>query len=162
MTNGTGYADLAASVNDGGRLLVREALRLARATVATVVEVLLVTTWGGAVAVQVPAARRDAVAEVIASYQATIPELMAQEHIPGLAVALVGGDRVMWQQGFGHTGNDGSANVDYLGELGWRPCGTGRSRWSAGPRHSLLRSLAISRCAFDMCAELRARSRRRG
>jgi CubicO group peptidase (beta-lactamase class C family) len=33
---------------------------------------------------------------------------MVQEHIPGLALALVDGDRVVWQQGFGHT-DDGSS-----------------------------------------------------
>ena len=36
---------------------------------------------------------------------------MDQEHIPGLALALVDGDRVVWQQGFGSTDSDGGTPV---------------------------------------------------
>jgi CubicO group peptidase (beta-lactamase class C family) len=50
-------------------------------------------------------------ANVIARYQARIPELMAEEGIPGLAVALVDGDQVLWTEGFGHVDRDGSAPV---------------------------------------------------
>ena len=39
---------------------------------------------------------------VIATYRARIPELMAEQDIPGLAVALVDGDGVLWAEGFGH------------------------------------------------------------
>jgi CubicO group peptidase (beta-lactamase class C family) len=49
---------------------------------------------------------------VITRYQARIPELMAEQDIPGLAVALVDGDQVLWSQGFGHVDRDGSAPVD--------------------------------------------------
>ncbi|MFI5100066.1 MAG: serine hydrolase domain-containing protein [Actinomycetes bacterium] len=72
---------------------------------------LLATTTGGAAAVAAPAAQSDGVAAVIASYQARIPELMAQEHIPGLALAVVDGDGVVWQQGFGSTDSDGGTPV---------------------------------------------------
>ena len=48
---------------------------------------------------------------VIATYRARIPELMAEQDIPGLAVALVDGDRVLWAEGFGHTDRDGSSPV---------------------------------------------------
>jgi CubicO group peptidase (beta-lactamase class C family) len=48
---------------------------------------------------------------VIAKYQQRIPELMAEQDIPGLSVALVDGDRVAWTQGFGHVDGDGSAAV---------------------------------------------------
>ncbi|MBI3749849.1 MAG: beta-lactamase family protein [Chloroflexi bacterium] len=51
-------------------------------------------------------------AGIIATYQRRIPELMAEQDIPGLAVALVDGDRVLWSQGFGHVDGDGSAPVD--------------------------------------------------
>jgi CubicO group peptidase (beta-lactamase class C family) len=54
----------------------------------------------------------DPAATVIATYQARIPELMAEQDILGLAVALVDGDRVLWTQGFGHLDGDGSAPVD--------------------------------------------------
>jgi hypothetical protein len=84
--------------------------RSARAAVAAAVGVLLTTPWGGAAAVAGPAAPRDGVAAVIASYQARIPELMAQKHIPGLALALVDGDRVVWQQGFGSKDSHGHAS----------------------------------------------------
>jgi CubicO group peptidase (beta-lactamase class C family) len=36
---------------------------------------------------------------------------MAREHIPGLAVAVVDGDRVVWQEGFGSTDTDGATPV---------------------------------------------------
>lgn len=45
---------------------------------------------------------------VIARYQERIPQLMAEQGIPGLAVALVDGDRVLRTEGFGHTDRDGS------------------------------------------------------
>ena len=61
--------------------------RSARAAVSVALGVLLTTTSGGAAAVAAPAAQRDGVAAVIASYQAQIPELMSQQHIPGLALA---------------------------------------------------------------------------
>ncbi len=53
----------------------------------------------------------DAAASVIATYQQRIPQLMAEQHIPGLAVALVDGNRVLWTQGFGHVDGSGSAPV---------------------------------------------------
>ena len=54
-----------------------------------------------------PMLKVDGVGAVIATYQSKIPELMADEHIPGLALALVDGDRVVWQQGFGSTHRGG-------------------------------------------------------
>jgi CubicO group peptidase (beta-lactamase class C family) len=85
--------------------------RSAGAALAAAVGLLLTTTSGGVAAVAAPAAQRDGVAAVIASYQVKIPELMAQQQIPGLAVALVDGDRVVWQQGFGSTDSGGRAPV---------------------------------------------------
>lgn len=64
-----------------------------------------------AAATPVPVTAIDA-AGVIARYQAKIPALMAEQDIPGLAVALVDGDRVLWSQGFGQVDGDGSAPVD--------------------------------------------------
>jgi CubicO group peptidase (beta-lactamase class C family) len=80
---------------------------------------LLLATTGGAAASTAPAAARSApaaahdagVAAVIASYQDRIPDLMAQQDIPGLALAVVDGDHVVWQQGFGTTDGDGSSPV---------------------------------------------------
>ncbi|MGH3464363.1 MAG: serine hydrolase domain-containing protein [Kribbellaceae bacterium] len=83
----------------------------ARAAVAAVVGVLLTAMSGSMAAVAAPADPPDGVAAVIASYQARIPELMAHKHIPGLALALVDGDRVVWQQGFGSTDSDGRTPV---------------------------------------------------
>jgi CubicO group peptidase (beta-lactamase class C family) len=48
---------------------------------------------------------------VIASYRARIPELMAEQGVPGLAVALVDADRTLWVEGFGHVDRGGSAPV---------------------------------------------------
>ena len=50
-------------------------------------------------------------ATVIAKYRARIPELMAEQGIPGLAVALVDADRTLWVEGFGHLDGRGSAPV---------------------------------------------------
>src|SRR5512139_2420996 len=85
--------------------------RSARAALAAAVGVLLTTTSGGAAAVAASAVPPDGVAAVIAHYRARIPELMAQQHIPGLALALVDGNGVVWQQGFGSTDSDGGTPV---------------------------------------------------
>lgn len=53
----------------------------------------------------------DAAATVIARYRARIPELMAEQGIPGLAVALVDADRTLWVEGFGRLDRRGSAPV---------------------------------------------------
>jgi CubicO group peptidase (beta-lactamase class C family) len=50
-------------------------------------------------------------ATVIATYRARIPELMAEQGIPGLAVALVDNDKTLWVEGFGHIDRGGSASV---------------------------------------------------
>ncbi|WP_405064873.1 beta-lactamase family protein [Kribbella sp. NBC_01510] len=85
--------------------------RAVRAAVAAVVVVLLTTVSGGTPTVAAPTAQSDGVAAVIASYQTRIPELMAQKQIPGLALALVDGDGVVWQQGFGSLDSDGGTPV---------------------------------------------------
>lgn len=82
-----------------------------RAGVAAAVGVLLTTPSAGVAAAAATAAQRDGAAAVIASYQVKIPELMAEQHIPGLALALVDGDRVVWQQGFGSTDRAGGTPV---------------------------------------------------
>ncbi len=50
-------------------------------------------------------------ATVIARYRARIPELMAEQGVPGLAVALVDRDRTLWVEGFGHVDRRGSTPV---------------------------------------------------
>ena len=50
-------------------------------------------------------------ATVIAKYRARIPELMAEQGVPGLAVALVDRDHALWVEGFGHLDRGGSAPV---------------------------------------------------
>jgi CubicO group peptidase (beta-lactamase class C family) len=49
----------------------------------------------------------DAVAHVVARYRERIPELMAEQDVPGLAVALVDRDRVLWVEGFGDRDDHG-------------------------------------------------------
>ncbi len=53
----------------------------------------------------------DAAAAVIEEYRARIPGLMAEQGIPGLAVALVDADQVLWVEGFGHLDGPDSAEV---------------------------------------------------
>jgi CubicO group peptidase (beta-lactamase class C family) len=53
-----------------------------------------------------PPAPDQSTAAVIADYQARIPRLMAEQNIPGLAVAVVDGDHVLWAQSFGYADRD--------------------------------------------------------
>lgn len=48
---------------------------------------------------------------VIAYYRTRIPQLMRAQHVPGVAVAVVDGSTVLWQQGFGSTDTDGRDKV---------------------------------------------------
>ena len=50
-------------------------------------------------------------ATVIARYRARIPELMAEQGVPGLSVALVDANQTLWVEGFGHLDRGGSAPV---------------------------------------------------
>jgi CubicO group peptidase (beta-lactamase class C family) len=82
------------------------------AALTAAVGVLLATALGGAAADEAATVgQRDGVDAVIASYRATIPELMAQKRVPGLALALVDGDRVIWQEAFGTTERGGRTPV---------------------------------------------------
>jgi hypothetical protein len=87
-------------------------------------------------------------ATVIARYRAHIPELMAEQGIPSLAVALVDADRTLWVEGFGHVDRRGSAPVtaDTIfsvqsmskhGDSG----DAGRCGWAPGPRRAAVRAL---------------------
>jgi CubicO group peptidase (beta-lactamase class C family) len=58
-----------------------------------------------------PVLAADPAATVIARYREQIPELMARRGIPGLAVALVEGDRAQWVEGFGYRDRQGGAPV---------------------------------------------------
>jgi CubicO group peptidase (beta-lactamase class C family) len=59
----------------------------------------------------VGASRAGGVETVIAHYRNRIPQLMRNQHVPGLAVAVVDRDRVLWQEGFGSTDTDGRTPV---------------------------------------------------
>ena len=50
-------------------------------------------------------------AAVIAKYEARIPELMVEQDVPGLAVALVDADHPLWLEGFGNLDGPDSAPV---------------------------------------------------
>jgi CubicO group peptidase (beta-lactamase class C family) len=49
----------------------------------------------------------DAVASMVATYRERIPELMAEQDVPGLAVAVVDRHRVLWAEGFGDRDDQG-------------------------------------------------------
>ena len=80
-----------------------------RAVATTAVVLALVATTGTAASGWAQAAQGTSTADVIATYREQIPSLMAREHVPGLAVVVVDGDRVLWQEGFGSTDEDGAA-----------------------------------------------------
>ncbi|MBK8905275.1 MAG: beta-lactamase family protein [Anaerolineaceae bacterium] len=48
----------------------------------------------------------DGEALIIQEYRELIPQLMAEQDIPGLAVAVVDDSRVLWVEGFGYTNDD--------------------------------------------------------
>jgi CubicO group peptidase (beta-lactamase class C family) len=49
----------------------------------------------------------DVVANLIATYRERIPKLMAEQNVPGVAVTVVDGDRVLWAEGFGDRNDHG-------------------------------------------------------
>lgn len=77
------------------------------ATMAVVVGLVIGVLDAPAAAMSPQAAREDALSSVIDGYRARMPALMAQEHLPGLAVVVVDGDHVVWQEGFGVTDDNG-------------------------------------------------------
>lgn len=87
-------------------------MRSSRAT-AALVTVLgwLIVAPPGAVASPRPAPPPDPVATVVARYREQIPQLMAEQGVPGLAVALVDRRRTLWVQGFGTGDGPGSGTV---------------------------------------------------
>jgi len=93
--------------------LVRELVwhrGVARAAAAGLVVVLVLSANPLGSARPVLAAD-DPAATVIARYQARIPQLMVEQGIPGLAVALVDNDKALWTEGFGHLDRDDSPPV---------------------------------------------------
>ncbi len=58
-----------------------------------------------------PARAADPVAPVIERFRTEIPRLMAEQGVPGLAVAVVDGERTLWLEGFGHVDGPESASV---------------------------------------------------
>src|SRR5215208_3904880 len=45
----------------------------------------------------------DDIADIIAKYREVIPQRMQQEHVAGLAVAVVDDQHILWAEGFGYT-----------------------------------------------------------
>ena len=81
-------------------------------TLVTVAGIGVGTTSGASLDTTHRVLARDAAATVIARYRARIPDLMAEQGIPGLAVTLVDKDETLWVQGFGHLERGGSAPVN--------------------------------------------------
>src|ERR1700693_6374339 len=87
--------------------------RLRARTMAAVAAALALSFAGPIVAFGSPSQVRaaDPATTVIAKYRSRIPELMAEQRIPGLAVALVDSDQPLWVEGFGHLDGTNSAPV---------------------------------------------------
>jgi CubicO group peptidase (beta-lactamase class C family) len=68
--------------------------------------VMLVSGCGNAAAslpgTQAPIASEQ-IADIIARYRQEIPQDMQTRHIPGLAIAIVDDQNVLWEEGFGYT-----------------------------------------------------------
>ncbi len=87
-----------------GKIVNRE--RAYRAATFTIVFALLLSLLAPsfALAQSSPSAENDN--PIIQKYRQLIPQLMAEQDIPGLAVAVVDDTRVLWVEGFGFTDND--------------------------------------------------------
>ncbi|GAB3448243.1 hypothetical protein GCM10027517_33120 [Phycicoccus ginsengisoli] len=90
---------------------VRSVLATVAAAALAAFATLAGVSVGGATAAGSRGPSASGVAAVIEAYRTRIPQLMAEQHVPGLAVALVDRDRVLWQQGFGSTDTDGRTPI---------------------------------------------------
>ncbi len=78
-----------------------------RALLVAAVSLLLVPAAG-------QAGRKPAAPDysaIIQEFRASIPKLMAEQKVPGLALAVVDADRVLWNEGFGYSDTDGKIAV---------------------------------------------------
>ncbi len=48
---------------------------------------------------------------IMSDFRASIPKLMSQEKVPGLAIAVVDGQQILWMEGFGYTDDDRKITV---------------------------------------------------
>ena len=90
--------------SSGARLRNDSAARRALGLVAGIAGVLalaLTASISSKAITAAPNAPDEASAAVIARYQARIPELMTEQGIPGLAVAIVDANEVLWAEAFG-------------------------------------------------------------
>ncbi len=87
------------------------ARRRGRALLGAVLLALVVAAPAGRAAEIGQPMSSDGGASTIARFRARIPQLMADQGIPGLSVALVDGDRVLWAEGFGTTDGAGSSPI---------------------------------------------------
>jgi CubicO group peptidase (beta-lactamase class C family) len=81
------------------------------AALAGAVSALLTMTSAAAPVRTAPPREDSGVDAVIARYRSTIPHLMDEANVPGLSLAVVDGDGVVWQQGFGTTDRHGGTPV---------------------------------------------------
>jgi CubicO group peptidase (beta-lactamase class C family) len=81
------------------------------AALAGALSALLTMTSAAATVRAAPPREDDGVDAVIARYRSTIPHLMDEADVPGLSLAVVDGNGVVWQQGFGTTDRGGGTPV---------------------------------------------------
>ena len=80
----------------------------------TLMVALALDSSSGAVAQHEPVGqpkRRPDYSQVIAELKAKVPEMMAQKKFPGVAVALIDGQRLVWAEGFGFTDDSKQVKV---------------------------------------------------
>jgi CubicO group peptidase (beta-lactamase class C family) len=63
-----------------------------------------------AVAAQTPITSAE-LEDIIAQYRQEIPQLMAEQNVPGLAIAVVDDEKILWTEGFGFTDSDRRVSV---------------------------------------------------
>ena len=95
-----------------GAIDVRTYLKAIHPSLALVL--LLTLGCLNASAIRVPAQTRQAAPDyspLIADLKIKIPQLMALRHTPGLAIAFVDGDKLIWAEGFGFTDDSKKSKV---------------------------------------------------
>jgi len=94
--------------------------KFGKLVIAGIITLMMILTLGHSVSQPVQSAREltetaiglnDPLSNVIEKYRELIPDLMKQQKIPGVAIALVDGGQVLWSEGFGYTDWDRSTMV---------------------------------------------------
>ena len=86
-------------------------LSVSRAFRFLLVAILLASCSSTALPVTQTPIESASIADIIAKYRQEIPQQMKEKNIPGLAIAVVDDQNILWQESFGYTDWDGQTPV---------------------------------------------------